>query len=67
VAKEQKVEVKSRECLAYKVDKRLLEGNTKLINWDLVEKFNHRVITLEDQYAYNMNYTTGRVTKRLKA
>jgi hypothetical protein len=51
----------SRDCVAYKIDMSLLQGSTKDINWELVERFEPRIIPLEQMW--QVNYTTGRWLK----
>jgi hypothetical protein len=53
--------INERDCVVYKVDLHLVQGDTTGIDWSIVQRFGERIVDLAE--AWELNYITGRKTK----
>lgn len=52
--------INERNCVVYKVDLSLVQGDTTGIDWGIVQRYGERTVDVD---AWDLNYITGRKTK----
>ena len=52
--------INERNCVVYKVDLSLVQGDTTGIDWGIVHRYGERTVDVD---AWDLNYITGRKTK----